>query len=89
MTIPLRVEIISPETTLFDANCLMAVVPSVNGEIGFMSNHEIVMAMLCEGKIDLYDLDQKIVKSFSISGGYAKMQNDGRLSILIEHSSKN
>lgn len=80
----IRVRIITPDKILFDENCQMAVVPAANGEIGFMANHENMMAKLIEGEIKIYETDQKIIKTFLISGGYAKIQNEGHLLIIAE-----
>ena len=79
----LHVEIISPEGYLFDGLCHLAIVPSVSGEIGVMSDHESFLAKLQEGKIAIFDDNQNILKEFYIKNGFANMFNN-KLLVLIE-----
>ena len=62
----------------------MAVVPCSLGDIGFMHNHEIVVALLREGEVRIYDEKNELVKSVPVKSGSVKMQNDGKLLVLAE-----
>jgi F-type H+-transporting ATPase subunit epsilon len=79
----LQVEIISPEGFLFNGPCYLITVPSVEGEIGFMANHEAVLAGLKEGKIAIFDAYQNILKEFSVKNGFAEMFGN-KLLVLVD-----
>ena len=79
----LQVEIISPSGYLFDGQCHLVSVPSVDGDIGVMFDHESVLARLREGKITIFDNQQNILKEFSIASGFAEMFSN-KLLILVD-----
>ena len=79
----LRAEIISPKGYLFNGNCHLITIPSVDGDIGIMSNHEAVLARLKEGNITIFDKDEKIQKEFSIKSGFAEIFNN-KLLVLVD-----
>lgn len=79
----LNVEIISPEGSIFNGFCYLVTVPSLEGEIGFMADHEAVLAGLKEGKIAIFDAYQNILKEFSVVSGFAEMFNN-RLLVLVD-----
>ena len=62
----------------------MAVVPSVEGELGIMFGHESIIAKLREGQITVYDDKQNIVKQIDVKGGYAEMHGAENLSVLVD-----
>lgn len=61
----------------------MAVVPSVLGDIGFMYNHEMVISLLREGEIKIFDDKNEVIKSLSVTSGAAEMQENGKLLVLV------
>ena len=83
MTTDLKIEIISIEGSVFKGSCHIAVVPSNTGDLGIMFGHEAIISNLREGEIQLYDDSQKIFKTFNIKGGFAEMQGEEKLLILI------
>ncbi|MBU6140735.1 MAG: F0F1 ATP synthase subunit epsilon [Proteobacteria bacterium] len=83
----LKLEIISPEGVIFNGHCHMAVVPSVLGDIGFMEGHEAVVALIREGQITIFDDKQNALKQIPVAGGYAEINESGKLLVLIESSS--
>lgn len=80
----LKLEIISPASVLFKGDCAMAVVPSIAGEIGVMHGHEAVIAALREGQIAIYDDKENLVKSFDVKSGFAEMQGEEKLLVLVD-----
>jgi len=80
----LKLEIISPSGVVFKADCAMAVVPSTAGEIGVMHGHEAFIAALREGQIAVYDDQQNLVKSFDVKSGFAEMQSEEKLLVLVD-----
>jgi F-type H+-transporting ATPase subunit epsilon len=79
----LQVEIISPEGFLFSGSCHLVTIPSVEGEIGFMADHESALAGLKEGKIAIFDAYQNILKEFSVTSGFAEMFGN-KLLVLVD-----
>ncbi len=79
----LQVEIISPEGYLFSDSCHLITIPSVEGEIGFMADHEAVLASLKEGKIAIFDNHQNILKEFPVISGFAEMFGN-KLLVLVD-----
>ena len=84
MATNLEVEIISPTGILFEGKCYMAVVPSVNGEIGVMRDHESFIAKLKAGEVKIFKDGQNQTNSFPLEGGFAEIESHGRLIILID-----
>ncbi len=80
----LNIEIISVEGITFKGECAMAVVPSIEGDLGIMQNHEAVIAKLKAGHITIYDNSQNVVKQIEIAGGFAEMSGAGKLIVLID-----
>ena len=79
----LKIEIISIEGTIFKGSCYIAVVPSSSGDLGIMFGHEAIISNLREGEINLYDNSQNIFKTIAVKSGFAEMQGEEKLSILI------
>jgi F-type H+-transporting ATPase subunit epsilon len=80
----LNLEIISVTGVVFKGQCNMAVVPSVEGDIGVMFGHESLIAKLREGQITIYDDKQNIVKQIDVKGGFAEMHAAETLSVLVD-----
>ncbi len=80
----LNLEIISVTGVVFKGQCNMAVVPSVEGDIGVMFGHESLIAKLREGQITIYDDKQNIVKQIDVTGGFAEMHSAETLSVLVD-----
>ena len=79
----LSVEIVSPNGYIYSDECAMAVVPSTEGDMGFMANHETILTSLHQGKISIYNQNKNIIKQFEIAGGFAKMMGN-KLLILVD-----
>ena len=79
----LKIEIISIEGTIFKGSCYIAVVPSASGDLGIMFGHEAIISNLRDGEIKLYDNSQNIFKTIAVKSGFAEMQGEEKLSILI------
>lgn len=80
----LNLEIISVQGIVLKCECSMAVVPSVEGDLGIMFGHESIIAKLREGQITVYDDKQNIVKQIDVKGGYAEMHGAETLSVLVD-----
>lgn len=79
----LNLEIISPNGVLFKGPCHMAVIPSVEGEMGIMAGHEAVIVNLKAGQVSVYDDKQNLIKTFEVESGFAE-QSAEKLLVLAE-----
>lgn len=79
----LNLEIISAKGPVFNGQCHLAIVPSVDGEIGFMSDHEAVMARLRKGQIIVQDEKHNTITEIEVDSGYAEMC-DNKLIVLLD-----
>ncbi|HUH51518.1 MAG TPA: F0F1 ATP synthase subunit epsilon [Flavobacterium sp.] len=49
----MKLEIISPEATLFSGEVISVTVPGVNGEFQMLNNHAAIVAVLQNGKVKI------------------------------------
>ena len=87
-------EIISPESTVFQGNIMSVLVPGVNGEFEMLNNHAPIISMLKEGFIKIkgnLDLDEEVNSLFEkkeesywlkISSGTVEINNN-KVIVLI------
>ena len=60
----------------------MVTIPAATGEMGIMAGHESIIAGLKEGKIALYDENQKIIEEFEVEGGFVEIMEDKLLALV-------
>ena len=87
-------EIISPESTVFQGNIMSVLVPGVNGEFEMLNNHAPIISILKEGFIKIkgnLDLDKEVNSLFEkkeesywlkISSGTVEINNN-KVIVLI------
>lgn len=87
-------EIISPESTVFQGNIMSVLVPGVNGEFEMLNNHAPIISILREGFIKIkgnLDLDKEVNSLFEkkeesywlkISSGTVEINNN-KVIVLI------
>ena len=87
-------EIISPESTIFQGNIMSVLVPGVNGEFEMLNNHAPIISILREGFIKIkgnLDLDEEVNSLFEkkeesywlkISSGTVEISNN-KVIVLI------
>ena len=87
-------EIISPESTIFQGNIMSVLVPGVNGEFEMLNNHAPTISILREGFIKIkgnLDLDEEVNSLFEkkeesywlkISSGTVEINNN-KVIVLI------
>jgi F0F1-type ATP synthase epsilon subunit len=82
----LHLEITSPNGILFQGECYLVTIPSIDGEIGAMQGHEMVVSMLKrDSEINIFDENNKIIKTINVeNGGFAEMQGEEKLLVLID-----
>ncbi len=69
----LKVSVISPEAVLFEGETDSVVAPAYDGEIGILTGHAPLMALLGEGQLRL---GAGSGSRFNISGGFMQVLNN-------------
>src|SRR5947209_9120857 len=79
-----RVEVLTPEGTVFEDEVEMVSTKTTAGSIGVLANHEPVLAMLDPTELRLYRSDSDIV-SFAQAEGYMQVA-DNHVLLLVEEA---
>ena len=69
----LRVSVISPEAVLFEGETDSIVAPAHDGEVGILTGHAPLMALLGEGELRLGGAGGR---RFHVSGGFMQVLDD-------------
>ena len=70
----LKVSVISPEAVLFEGETDSVVAPAYDGELGILTGHAPLMALLGEGELRLGTAGSG--RRFNVSGGFLQVVND-------------
>lgn len=68
----LKVSVISPESVLFEGETDSVVAPAYDGEVGILTGHAPLMALLGDGELRLGGEG----KRFNVSGGFMQVLNN-------------
>jgi len=71
----MKVEIITPNSSLFKGEAKSVTVPSQQGPFTMLEHHAPIVAILVAGKVTLTDLQDK-TQQFAIQGGFCEQHND-------------
>jgi F-type H+-transporting ATPase subunit epsilon len=69
----LKVSVISPEAVLFEGETDSIVAPAYDGEVGILTGHAPLMALLGDGELRLGGGSGR---RFHVSGGFMQVLND-------------
>jgi F-type H+-transporting ATPase subunit epsilon len=69
----LKVSVISPEAVLFEGETNSVVAPAYDGEVGILTGHAPLMALLGNGELRL---GERSGPNFTVSGGFMQVLND-------------
>ncbi len=69
----LKVSVISPESVLFEGDVDSVVAPAYDGEVGILTGHAPLMALLGDGELRL---GGSAGRRFNVSGGFMQVLND-------------
>ena len=69
----LKVSVISPEAVLFEGETDSVIAPAYDGEVGILTGHAPLMALLGEGELRL---GGGTGRRFKVSGGFMQVLND-------------
>ena len=78
----MKLEILTPETTLFDNEVKSVQVPGKSGSFEMLNNHMPIVSSLNEGVIKIIDTNNQ-KKEITISSGVIEMKNN-KIIILAE-----
>ena len=83
---PLRLEIVSPERRVYDADVDMVIVPGRNGQLGILPRHTRLISSLGVGELRIKKGGSE--ESLLISGGFVEVRPDRVIVMadLAEHS---
>ncbi len=82
---PLQVHLVSADAEVWSGEASLVVAKTVLGEIGFMSGHEPVLAILAEGQVRITQTSgEKIIAN--AEDGFLSMEGD-ELSIVAGNAS--
>ena len=70
----LKVSVISPEAALYEGEATSVVAPAYDGEVGILTGHAPLMALLGDGQLRLGQGGAG--PNFSVSGGFMQVLND-------------
>jgi F-type H+-transporting ATPase subunit epsilon len=69
----LKVSVISPEAVMFEGETDSVVAPAYDGEVGILTGHAPLMALLGDGPLRL---GSGSGRRFTVSGGFMQVLND-------------
>jgi F-type H+-transporting ATPase subunit epsilon len=78
----LSVSVISPEAVLFEGETESVVAPAYDGEVGILTGHAPLMALLGDGELRL-----GAGQRFTVSAGFMQVLND-KVRVVTERASK-
>lgn len=77
----LQVSVISPERTLFDGEATQVVAPAYDGEVGILTGHAPMMALLGRGVLRVSEAGGE--RRFTVEGGFLQVV-DNRVRVVTE-----
>ncbi|MGZ3332862.1 MAG: F0F1 ATP synthase subunit epsilon [Gemmatimonadaceae bacterium] len=76
----LKVSVISPESVLFEGETDSVVAPAYDGEVGILTGHAPLMALLGDGQLRL---GSGSGRAFNVSGGFMQVL-DNQVRVVTE-----
>lgn len=70
----MRVEIITPDKSLFKGEATSVVVPGISGSMGFLKDHAPLITVLKAGEVKVTTAEGE--KLFTVNGGVVEVLND-------------
>ena len=72
---PLKVSLVSADAEVWSGEASLVVAKTVEGEIGFMTGHEPVLAILAEGQVRITQTSGTKIKA-NAQDGFLSMEGD-------------
>ena len=70
----MEVQIITPDSTLFNGEATLVVVPGIDGQIGILNNHAPLVSSLVKGVVKIKHNDKE--DHFDIPGGVVEVSSN-------------
>ena len=70
----MEVQIITPDSTLFNGEATLVVVPGIDGQIGILNNHAPLVSSLVKGVVKVKHNDKEDL--FDIHGGVVEVSSN-------------
>ncbi len=81
----LKVSVISPEAILFEGDAASVVAPAYDGEVGILTGHAPMMALLGKGELRV-SAEGAEPRRFTVEGGFLQVA-DNRVQVVTEKAS--
>jgi len=78
----MKIEIVTPDTTLYEGEVSLAQLPGLDGSFEVMNNHAPMIAALKQGKVKVID-SKKATLFFDINGGVVEILKN-KIQVLAE-----
>jgi len=80
----LKVSVVSPEATLYDGDATSVVAPAYDGEVGILSDHAPMIAVLGQGTLRV---EGDTPAKFTVSGGFVQVV-DNTVRVVTERAAR-
>ena len=77
----MRLEIITPDTSLYSGDASSIVAPGIDGSLGILDNHASIITTLAKGTIKVTEANGNDL-TFDVNGGVLEVNNNKRESPL-------
>lgn len=79
-------EIITPETIIFNSEVDSVTVPGINGEFQMLDNHAPIVSLLTQGQVKIHTHTQEHVELDELSGHLSRHIDDNKILLLSINS---
>lgn len=81
-----RLEVVSPDTTLYSGKATFVIAQTTVGEIGIMANHEPMLGDLAQGGRVAFTQEDGTREAFAVQGGFLSVT--GKTVIVLAESAQ-
>lgn len=78
----MKIEIVTPDTTIFEGEISLVQLPGLDGSFEIMNNHAPLISVLKKGRIKLID-KQQLAQYFDVNGGVVEVL-ENKILVLAE-----
>jgi len=78
----MKIEIVTPDTTIYEGNVSLAQMPGLDGSFEILNNHAPMIAALKKGRVKLVDTKKETL-FFEINGGVVEVLKN-KILVLAE-----
>jgi F-type H+-transporting ATPase subunit epsilon len=85
--VPMKVDVVSPETSLWRGEASSVSVPAADGEMGIRTGHQPVLAALKPGPVRIVSLSGEQVR-LDVLGGFVSVDDDVVMVVVDAHDER-